>query len=492
MSYVIVLISLFFTSNPANDLLNKDPFARSEWCKNINLPESSKKIEKILFTPLSYNKIEIVRTYLEIKGKKLPSPSGWFSPPRDHIAINETRKNDEVSQTVLDLLLGVPNYSDQKKRRIFYFFIKRGCIIRKLISKKSVKSVSILFKAVFDKVTLIFRDEITRGLQNMGPVIVFNLLPWSQKRYNRKKQRDKYLKARYARYILGSSPAGNPRLALQSAPITMKFELMKLYANHFHAQAIEPLLLYSNHKDKKLRKVARKSLLQYFESKGRGAKIGIVKLPGGIEKKTVVALNARRQAYHAVKRLLEKVSHGDYDRTSKGKGLALQLFKKWDKNRNERWIKLFAKGYKEYLKEDYYKAAEIYKKVLNHNPDINNKQLMTPVFRKLAKLALIKGELDNVISLLRLIVQIKPSPIYRADLFYFLGLKEESQQDYDQALYWYRRAVNINPKHIWGLAAMKDLDPHKMVPVEHWQLSAFAGSVLSIIILGFILFSRKF
>ncbi|MDA3863905.1 MAG: hypothetical protein PF689_08575, partial [Deltaproteobacteria bacterium] len=370
MFYVLVFMSLFATST-ADDLLKKDPFARAEWCKNINLPESQEKIEKELFTPISYNKIEIVRTYLEIKGKKLPSPSGWFSPPRDHIGINETRKNKEISQTVLDLLLGVPAYSEQNKRSIFNSFIKKGCIIRKLITEKSVKSVSILFQAAFDKVTLIFRDEITKGLQNMGPIIVFNLLPWSQKEYNRKQQRDKYLKARYAKYILGSSPAGNPRLALQSAPITMKFELMKLYANHFYAQAIEPLLFYSNHKDKKLREISRKSLLQYFEDKGKGTKIGVVKLPGGIEKKTIIAFNSRRQAYHAVKKILEQVSRGDYDRTSKGRGLALQLFKKWDKNRNEQWIKLFAEGYKKFLNGDYYKAAEIYREVLNNDPDIN-------------------------------------------------------------------------------------------------------------------------
>ncbi|MDA3863106.1 MAG: hypothetical protein PF689_04475, partial [Deltaproteobacteria bacterium] len=130
--------------------------------------------------------------------------------------------------------------------------------------------------------------------------------------------------------------------------------------------------------------------------------------------------------------------------------------------------------------------------VLIPAPDIHRNQLKNPVLRKLAKLAFIQGNLDKVISLLRLIVQIKPSKIYQADLFYFLGLKDESQKDYVQALHWYRRAFNINSKHIWALAAIKDLEPHKPVPIKHWQLSALAGSLLSIIILGLILISRKF
>jgi len=343
----------------------------------------------------------------------------------------------------------------------------------------------LLHDAAFMGPTIVFRGETTKILQKAGPFINLHFVPWSQKIYNQERSPLPFYKVRYAIYILNSSVAGNPRIALQSAPLELKLQLMDLYASHHEATAIEPMLQLCNTQDAGIRKAARGFMLRYFEGSAKKARVGTIKLPGGVEKTAVLYLGARQQAYHAVKRTLEEVTHGDYDRTTSAKKLALQLFKAWDRLRDTRWDILFTEAYGRYREGAVEEAVAMYRKVLANNPNARQKELMFPAFMTLAKRDLAAKKMLDAMRLIRILSQLATIPALEADLYYLLGLKEEAEGDRAQADHWYKAALRKNPDHPWALAAHRTLSPVPVKPVEEWQIgAAVAVSLLGLLLAG--------
>ncbi|MBU1534508.1 hypothetical protein KKF84_04260, partial [Myxococcota bacterium] len=401
-------------------IMKLDSFKRADWCHKLLLKEDEKAIRARLFTSILTTNLETARNFLETKGIKLPSPSGYFHPPRAQITISEVRRGTKEIPSVINILLGAPSFEDPKGKTIGDLVI-RGCMLSALSRMKPPFLAKVLHEAAFNPYTLIFRSEITKILQKSGPEINLYFVPWAERNYNRERHPLPFYMSRYAIYILNSSVAGNPRIALQSAPIDLKFRLMELYSKHHEASAIEPMLQLCNSEDPVLRKEARKYMIRYFEGPGTKSRVGTIKLPGGIEKTAVLYLGARQQAYHAVKKTLEEVTHGDYDRTTSSKKLAKQLFKAWDNLRDARWDILFTQAYQRYREGAIDEAVGMYRKVLANNPNKRQKELMFPAFMALARKALMARKMLDAMRFIRILSQIAASPSLEADLYYLLG-----------------------------------------------------------------------
>jgi tetratricopeptide (TPR) repeat protein len=460
------------------EIMKMSPFKRSAWCKNINIPQDLSQIEKILFAPMAHSKIEIVRNYLEMKRHKLPSATGYFSPPRVKISKTEIREGKNKKGTILYTLLGTPIFTNDKKTQLMGDFIKRGCILFKVFKRKGNLIPDFLHKAAFTQPTMLFRHEIVQALQSMGGVIVLHFLPWSKKRYNKDRNRKGFMMARFATYILNSSMSGNPRLALQNSPLELKLKLINLYSEYRVATAINPLLTLSKSDDKIVRNAAREAIKDYFRGRAKKTRVGTIKLPGGMEKTGILYLSARQQAYHAIKRALEKATQGDYDRTSSTIQLTLQLFKAWDKIKDAKWDHVFEDGYDKYKNGFIHEAVGKYKQVMANISNIKQNQLMIPAFVILIRKALMEKNMNEALKLGRLLIQLHPTKKLSADIYYLLGLSEEAKGDKSLALHWYKIALKNDPSHQWTIAAVKSIEPIPMKPVEEWEWSMLLAAFL--------------
>ncbi|MBN2724513.1 MAG: hypothetical protein JXR95_10620 [Deltaproteobacteria bacterium] len=468
-------IQLTALSTPGKTLGELGLFERAEWCRKMAKNPDVKKYSERILKPFSYSQLEDIRNLLQMKGAKLPSPTGFFMVPNVKIDVNQVRKDKNKSPQPLDLLLSSSKYTDESRNAAIEELLTRGCMIKALFSLKSNPEIpEILLKAAFHPPTMIFRDLISSGLQKMGGIVVLSLYGFSRKVVNRERNKPLFYRVRYARYIINSSEAGNPRFALQ-AEKSMKLKLMSLYGDYQVSQAIETLLVYANSDDEEDRSAARKALMKYFESPRKKATVGTIKLPGGAEKKAVLYISARQQAYHAVKRILEEITKGDYDRTSKSADMARQLFSAWDKRRKSKWKYAFADAWVLDQNGEIPKAVEIYRDILANDPDFPQRKLMTAAFLKLARHNFSQGKISSAMNLYRVVVQLDAQPEYEADLFYILGLTEESTGDLEQARFWYRMALRRNPEHLWARGALHSLDTVPLIPVEIWELSTLIG-----------------
>ncbi len=487
---LFVLVGTVVLSLTSQEIMAMSPLERAKACREL---PGIQNPEKRLLAPFSASLGLRVREYLEVHKASVPPPSGWFSEPKVYISITERRRTKRRHKTTMEVLLTAPVPRDQELARALGEALIRGCIIQRLADSPRAGTPETLLKAAFHPLTFVHRSLITHTLEQMGPIIVPELLPWSYRRYRRDRNRTGYLMAKYASYILRVSPAGTPRLALQSAPHDLRLKLIELYGKYRPGSAIKPLLKYANSDSQELRKAARQAILSYFEGPvlEKGA-VGTIRLPGGVETTAVLYMSSRQQAYHAIRKEIEKATQGDYDRTLRGKKLAEELFRVWDSLKAKRWELEFAKAYREYKNSgDTDRATKQFMDILAHDPNVSNRELMAPVFTEMAKRRLKSGDLRSAIRYTRLALMVKPSTALESDLYYLVGLAHEKEKDIRAAVHWYRRALDTMPSHPQAFAALWNITPIPHVHERGYMDAAMLISGLLALALAALLFSRN-
>lgn len=466
-----------------------DPFERARYCDRIAEEVDPVKARAVILAPLSSTLVDRAWEHLANRGALLPPPSGAFIEPKVKLSTTDTRRERQAPPppSVTDVLLAVPHSQDEARNRLFSDLAERGCLLRGLGRLKDLSSPPILLEAAFFGPTLMFREEITAALSEFGPLLVPAFLEPSLQQPDREKQPEAHFRSRWVRFILQSTPSGNPRLNLQSATLDLQKQLMTLYASFQIAEAIEPILALANHDDEELRAAAREAIVSYLSTGTAKAKVGTVKTAGGQEAQAVLYIPARAQAFHAVKQRLEEVSRGDYDRTTVGEELARQLFHHWDQARMRRHEVAFAAARALEQAGDLDGAVEQYRQILAFAPLIPGKERMAPAFLQKARAALEDRDLAGALQFLRLSLLTREEPLVEADLYYLLGLKEEAAGDRSAALLMHRMALARHPGHAHARAALRELDPLPTTPVgddqRTGQLLAFLAVLAAFVFL---------
>ncbi|MBU1219880.1 tetratricopeptide repeat protein [Myxococcota bacterium] len=488
---MISVFLVFFAMTGNVDVMTMNAFDRAKWCNSMQNTLDMSEAQKRILAPVPTYRVDEIRNWLQVKGAVLPPPSGFFAVPSVKININQIRREKKKTPEPLDLFLAAPALTDPAKNAVMLDILTRGCLIKALLNRKTEVSVPmLLLNASFHPPTMIFRNMIATGLQKMGPITVLSLYEYSRQSVNRQRNKELFYKVRFAEYVINSSASGNPRFALQSEK-SLRLKLIALYGENLSSQAIEPLLEIANSEDIEYRKAGRDAILKYFDSKKKSATVGTIKLPGGEEKKAVLYISPKARAFHAVKQKLEELTKGDYDRTASGRGLAINLFSEWDKRRNSKWKYAFADAWELDKNGQKEQAVEKYREILANAPDLPQRKLMVGAFLELARQHLGKGSIAKALNLFRIVIQIDPKPIYEADLFYLLGLMEESSGDTEQARFWYRMSLRRNPEHIWSAGALSSLSPVPILPIGDWERSAFFFSAFLAFALFFIWSLRR-
>jgi len=459
-----------------------DPFERARWCNQIAEEVDVEKARAVILAPLPTAAIDRAREWLANRGAVLPPPSGAFFEPKVTLSTTDTRRERQAPPppAVTDLLLAVPySAQDEDRNRLFADLAERGCLLRGLGRLKDLASPPVLLEAAFHLPTLVFREEITAALAEFGPLLVPAFLEVSLKNPDKEKQPEAHFRSRWARFILQSTPSGNPRLNLQSATLDLQKKLMEMYAAFQVAEAIEPILAFANHEDEELRAAAREAVITYLSTGTTRAKVGTVKTAGGQEAQAVLYISARSQAFHAVKQRLEEVTRGDYDRTTVGEELARQLFHHWDLARMRRHEVAFAAALELERSGDTDGAVDRYRQILAFAPQLPGKERMAPAFLQKARSALEDRDLPEALQFLRLSLLTREDPLVEADLYYLLGLKEEAAGDRASALLMHRMALVRNPAHVHARAALRELDPLPRSPVDDDQRTAWLAALLA-------------
>jgi len=468
-----------------------DPFERTRYCNQLAEEVDAEKARAVIMAPLGSSAVERVREYLALRGATLPPPNGAFFEPKVKLSTTDTRRTRSAPPPppVTDLLLGVPySTQDDARNQLFADLAERGCLLRGLGRLKDLASPPVMFDAAFFEPTLIFREEITAALAEFGPLLVPAFLEESLKNPDREKQPDAYFRSRWARFVLQSTPSGNPRLNLQSATLDLQKKLMDMYASFQVAEAIGPILSFANHEDEELRAAAREAIVTYLSTGTTRAKMGTVKTAGGQETQAVLYISARSQAYHAVKQQLEDVTRGDYDRTTVGEELARQLFRQWDLARMKKHEVAFEQALQQAKSGDLDGAVDAYRQILAFAPQIPGKDRMAPAFLLKARQSLEDRDLAQALQYLRLCLLTREDPLVEADLYYLLGLKEEAAGDRPSALLMHRMALVRNPAHLHAAAAIRELDPMPRTPVGDDQRTGLLLAFLAA--LGLFVFLR--
>lgn len=462
-----------------------DPFERNRVCNRIAEEIDTEKAKTLILAPLSQIDIDRVREYLQQRGAILPPPSGAFFEPKIKLSTTDTRRERKTKTppAVTDLLLGVP-YSavDDSRNRLFSNMAERGCLLRGLFRLRDVSVPSLLLEAAFFGPTLVFREEITAALADFGPILVPAFLELSLTEVDREKNPEQYFRSRWARYILQSTPSGNPRINLQSATIELQKQLMHLYAKFQVAEAIDPILALANDDHEDVRTAAREAIIRYLTTGSLKAKTGTVKTSGGQETTGIIYISARSQAFHAVKEKLEEVSRGDYNRTTSGEELARQLFALWDRKRFN-FDQDFAIALKLAENGDLDNAVEHFRRILAFSPRVAGKERMAPYFLAKARLALEDRNLEESILYTRLSLLARETPQVEADLYYLMGLREETVGRKNDALMMYKTALAHDPSHPHAWAAVIMLDPRLRHGVREDEIQALMATLLATLLI---------
>ncbi len=459
-----------------------DPFERSRFCEQMGNEVDVQTAREIILAPVSSTNIERVREYLQSRGAQLPPPNGAFFEPKVKLSRTEARRERTRKEppSVMDLLLAVPySRTEPSRNQLFSDMARRGCLIRGLGRLRELSVPPVFLDAAFYLGTLIFRDEITEALSEFGPLLVPTFLELSLENPNRERHPERFFRSRWARFILQGSTAGNPRLNLDSAATDLKKTLIELYAHHQVAEAINPILSLANDEDIEVREAAREALITYLSTGTSQARVGTVKAAGGQEAQAVLYITARSQAYHAIRRDLEEISRGDYDRTTKGVELAKQLFRFWDQARDRRHEVAFAQAMQMEKEGDLDGAVEAYRNVLAFSPNLPGKEKMAHAFLQKARRKLENKDISGALLHVRLYLQVQDNPHVEADLYYLLGLREEGAGDRQSALQMYRMALLRNPAHAHSAAAVYKLDPAPRNRVADDEQTAFLFALLA-------------
>lgn len=459
-----------------------DPFERTRVCNRMAEEVDAERAKSLILAPLPQADIDRVQEYLQQRGAVLPPPSGAFFEPKIKLSTTDARRErkNAAPPAVTDLLLGVPySATDDARNRLFSGMAERGCLLRGLFRLRDLSVPPLLLEAAFFGPTLVFREEITAALGDFGPLLVPAFLELSLKEVDREKNPDLYFRSRWARYVLQSTPSGNPRLNLQSAGVDLQKQLMDLYSRLQVAEAIDPILALADDENDEVRTAAREAIIRYLTTGSLKAKTGTVKAAGGQETTGIIYISARSQAFHAVKEKLEEASRGDYDRTTSGEELARQLFAIWDRNRLKKFDVELDQALKVAETGDTDGAVERFRRILAFSPRIAGRERMAPYFLAKARSALEDRDLDDALLNTRLSLLAREIPRVEADLYYLMGLREEAAGRKTDALMMYKTALAHNPAHPHALAAALSIDPLPRKPVQDDQHLALAASLLA-------------
>ncbi len=459
-----------------------DPFERTRVCNRMAEEVDVEKARAIILAPLPEADTARVQEYLQQRGAVIPPPSGAFFEPKIKLSTTDTRRERKTAPppAVTDLLLGVP-YSavDEPRNRLFSNMAERGCLLRGLFRLRDLSVPPVLLEAAFFGPTLVFREEITAALADFGPLLVPAFLELSLKEPDREKNPDLYFRTRWARYVLQSTPSGNPRLNLQSAGVDLQKQLMDLYSRLQVAEAIDPILSLADDENEEVRNAARDAIIRYLTTGSLKAKTGTVKSAGGQETTGIIYISARSQAFHAVKQKLEEISRGDYERSNSGEELARQLFALWDRNRLKRFDVELEQALKMAEAGDTDGAVERFRRILAFSPRIAGKERMAPWFLSKARSALEDRDTGEALLYTRLSLLARENPRVEADLYYLMGLREEAAGRPADALMMYRTALAHDPAHAHALAATLTLDPRPRHPVQDDERTALLAALLA-------------
>ncbi len=262
-----------------------------------------------------------MRAVLQRAGVALPPYSGWFDPPK--LKPGQLPPYRRVDPLVA-LSTRIRNPDDTARRVMLV-----SSVIAFLSKRDDLDVAAKLVDFTFRLRGFAFRSAVSRALERLGPRAVPGLLSVaSRKAVDFKVDRFGYLTRKYARYMLGVIEEGDPLVALSRADSRLRAKLLEAYGRYRVADAVAAVIAHTDDDDPLVRRAARKALAAYFEGPRPRSLRRRLKLPGGreTERRQLVYMNYRQRAVYELKRELQRLTGGDFDRTRRGRDLVPLLY----------------------------------------------------------------------------------------------------------------------------------------------------------------------
>ncbi len=265
---------------------------------------------------------ERARGIFQRAGVPAPPYSGWFNVPK----LKPGQQPPFRRVDSLSLLLGVRvSRQDEPLRAELAGVLAR---IRGIGESHDPDVVAPLVTFTFRPDGYLFRTEVSRAIETLGSAAIPGLLDlasWPRVRYDQ--DRFRYLVRKYARYMLTVIEEGDPLVALSRADRKLKLRLLAAYGRHHVADALRAIILATAEQDGAVRQAAARALEAFFEGPAPRVRRRRLKLPGGreTEERRILYMSYRQRAYYELRKELDQLIPGRYDRYAKGRELVARL-----------------------------------------------------------------------------------------------------------------------------------------------------------------------
>ncbi len=431
---------------------------------------------QVRFGPTDYAR---VRTILQRSGVPLPPYSGWFDPPR--LKPGQLPPHRRVDP--LKAMLNHVRRAGPLERRV----VAALSIVEALGRQESVEVASALVDFTFRLSGFAFRSQVGRSLERLGSWAVPGLLAVaSRKPVDFKVDRFGYLTRKYAQYMLGVLEEGDPVVAVARADRKLKAQLLEAYGRYQVADAVPVVIARTDDEDPLVRRAARRALAAYFEGPRPRSLRRRLKLPGGreTEQRRLLYMNYRQRALYELRKELERLTGGDYDRSRRGKALVALLYQAQERHRKEVRKDAYERLRRSVAVLPPVKSIEMLDRFLADEPRPERWEGLVGLIQALAVRAAAAGLVGQARRLVLMAGLIRgPSGLDAAlaDAAYLHGLEAEANGRPGKARGWYLAALGYDASHEGAQRGIESL----LGAVPSWgQLIA-----LSLLILVPILFA---
>ncbi|MCD6497443.1 MAG: hypothetical protein J7M25_03960 [Deltaproteobacteria bacterium] len=402
-------------------------------------------LEMLKTAAMGPKEYDAVRRVLARAGVAMPPFSGWFSVPK--LKPGQVPAYRRVDLLKALVAISEPRGSDMRKA--YRDALKWAFVLRGLSAQRSTAVAEPLVRFTFRLVGFAFRVEVNRGLENLGAYAVPGLLALaSQRQVDWKRDRRRYLTRAFARYILGVLVEGDPVSALASADHSLKLELLAAYGRYHVADAVRSLIVYTNEEDPALRRAARKALSAYFVGPRPRVHRRRLKLPGGRETtdRRLLFMTYRQRAVYEIRKELDRLTGGIYDRDARGAGLLAVLFSAQNRQRAGRRDRAYAKVEALWAAGKKKQAIWRLERLISKGVGPVVGRRASTMYASMAMEALESGRVDASIRyrLVSALVTGEPLASALADVAYLESLKDQAGGRRDDALAWCRTSLLWN------------------------------------------------
>jgi tetratricopeptide (TPR) repeat protein len=210
-----------------------------------------------------------------------------------------------------------------------------------------------------------------------------------------------------------------------------------------------------------------------------------LKLPGGQESQgvTKLYLTYRERAAHEIRRVLEQLTGGRYDRGIPGAELLTTLFQVQDRRRATKWNRRLEEAFEAHRAGDLEGALKICEEILRQAPTFPQRTRMFPLLRQKADALALRGDVRAASALLERAALLLPERpegperrMARADAAYLAALDLEAEGRRGDAILQHERALAIQPGHLGSRVALMHLAPTpRPEPLFLWALLLLAA-----------------